>query len=162
MTTAFCSLSNDDIRSGLRRLFSIVEGRHHVHHLDPSVVRLREDRLQVLIGLRPRRREHRRVCREHALQQVLVAEKQEVDPKRVRCDLANALDHFGHLVSVEKGSADHAEATGFADPTHQVPVRVSGSHPRRYHRVVHTHQPGESSSNHRVASRSAAREFIKV
>src|SRR5438105_14139334 len=98
-----------------------------MHYLDPSVVRLREDRLQVLVSPRPRRRQHRRVCPEHALQQVLIAEEQEVDAKRIRCDLASAVDHFGDLVGIEKGSADNAETTGFADPTHQLTVRVSGS-----------------------------------
>ena len=93
---------------------------------------------------------------------MLIAEEQEVDAKRIRRDLTSAVDHFGDLVGIEKGSADHAETTGFADPTHQLTVRVSGSHPRRYHRMVHAHQPGESSSNHRVPFRSAEREFIKV
>src|ERR1700694_672377 len=150
MTTAFCSLGDDDIRSGLARLFGVVEGRHHVHHLEPSVVRLPKDRLQVLVRARPCRRKQRRVCREHALQQVLIAEEQEVDAKRIRRDLASALDHFGDLVGIEEGSADHAEAAGFADSARQITVRVSGSHSRRAHPVVHSHKPGESGFDHLV------------
>jgi hypothetical protein len=88
------ALGDDHVGAGVRCTNRVFDERDHVHHLAAALMRPGEDRTQVLVVARPGGGEHLGLQCEDFVDSVLGRVQQEVDPERLRRQLACPLHHL--------------------------------------------------------------------